>query len=219
MTTINEVLRWPSGRGWIVLSGGNDASSEVRAQVLHRARAMDVGVAYIGLSESSSDDTMDDMDDLGAPAGFLVNVLMEDDDTIRDMLEPVSVIVVDEFEPLEDLRNSLPGAGTDGMRTAYERGAVILFEGDNAALLGTVFLNVDGELQNGLDWIEHTLILPGTTSLADSEAAHYVLESEPDAVVIGIGRGSALVLGPDGMVEIWGRRQVAIALGRNYQTE
>jgi hypothetical protein len=44
-----------------------------------------------------------------------------------------------------------------------------------------------------------------------------VLRDYPDAIAIGIGPGSALVLGPNGEVETWGKQQVTISLGPGYQ--
>jgi hypothetical protein len=73
-----------------------------------------------------------------------------------------------------------------------------------------------GELLSGLNWLENGLILPGLTVLADSELARRILREETLAIAIGIGSGSALALGPDGEVETWGAKQVAIALGSNY---
>lgn len=208
-----DVLRWISGSGWIVLSGGAD--SDVRAMALHRAKAHG-GVAYIGFNENSADDILDDMDDLGAPTGYLVNILEEDDDTIRWQIGDASVIVIDNSVDAETWRSSLTGAAMDALVEAVGRGAVILAEGTGAAALGDLILT-DNTLGAGLGWLENALVLPDTASLAESDVARVVLETTPSAIAVGIGVGAALVLGPDGQIETWGNRQVAIALGRDYQ--
>jgi hypothetical protein len=102
------------------------------------------------------------------------------------------------------------------MQTAFGNGAVILAEGRGAAVFGAWVALDSGGLATGIGWLENGLIVPGATSLAESEPAREALSSDPSAIVVGIGAGSALALGPDGEVETWGNKQVAIALGRNY---
>ncbi|MCU0495881.1 MAG: hypothetical protein MUF87_00865 [Anaerolineae bacterium] len=213
-----KVLRWTDGTGWIVLSGGADAGSEIRAHALQIAKS-EGGVAYLGLNEDSADETLDDMEDLGAPTGYLVNVVAEDDDTIHKQLSESSVLVIDNHETAETWRNVLLGAAVNGMQTALANGAIILAEGTAAMALGRWIPSDDDdtEFRDGLAWVQNTLILPGITSLQGSFLARAMLEQSPDAIVIGIGVGSALALGAEGQIEVWGERQVAIALGRNYQ--
>lgn len=218
--TISDILRWPlDAQGWLVLSGGDDDGGAIRAQTLRIAPTSDIGFAYIGLSESSGDETFDDLEDLGARTGYLVNVLAEDDDTIRAQLKDAGLIVIDGSEPPDAIRSSLHGAGAEAIFAAYAEGAVVLMERSSAPLAGEVLLNEAGALVRGLGWVEGALILPGVTSLASSEVAQSVLESGEVAVVIGIGEGSALALGPDGLIDLWGKRQVTIALGKQVVGE
>lgn len=218
--TISDILRWPvDAQGWLVLSGGDDDGGAIRAQTLRIAPTSDIGFAYIGLSESSGDETFDDLEDLGARTGYLVNVLAEDDDTIRDQLKDAGLIVIDGSEPPDVIRGSLQGAGAEAIFAAYAEGAVVLMERSDAPLAGGVLVNEDGALVRGLGWVEGALILPGVTSLASSEVAQSVLESGEADVVIGIGEGSALALGPFGQIDLWGKRQVTIALGKHAASE
>lgn len=215
MTAISDILRWPAeAQGWLVLSGGDDEGGAIRAQTLRIAPTSDIGFAYIGLSEASGDETLDDLEDLGARTGYLVNVLVEDDDTIRDQLKDASLIVIDGSEPLDAMRSSLMGAGAEAIYQSYQEGAVVLIERSNAPLAGSVMLNAKSALVNALGWVDGAFILPGVTSLASSEVAQQILESGEVAVVIGIGEGSALALGPAGQIDLWGNRQVTIALGK-----
>jgi hypothetical protein len=215
----NNVLRWLDGRGWLILSGGGEGSSDVRAQALGRLSA-DGGVAYITLGTQSSLGEMvfADLEDLGAPSGYLVDILSEDDETIQSRLSEAGMIVIDSSAPFIELRSSLMGAAAQGIQTAFENGAVILAEGSAATVLGAWVLTPDGNLVSGLEWLESTLIVPGVVSITESEAAQSVLNSQTSAIAIGIGEGSALALGPDGEVETWGAKQVAVALGRDYTT-
>jgi hypothetical protein len=67
-----------------------------------------------------------------------------------------------------------------------------------------------------MEWLDNALILPGVTSVAQSVEAQEVLRAQPAAIAVGIGSGSALALGPDGELELWGQKQVTIALGSHY---
>jgi len=206
----NNVLRWKDGRGWLILSG--DANSDIRAQALWRVSA-DGGVAYLG---EQREQILDDMEDLGAPAGYLVDVMAEDDETVEAKIADAGMVVIGGDTSASEARSGLMGAAARGMQAAFGNGAVVLAEGQSAAAFGTWVAAASGELPSGLDWLESVLVLPGVTSLAESDLARSALSKDPSVIVIGIGAGSALALGPDGEVETWGDKQVAIALGSNY---
>lgn len=208
----NNILRWPAGAGWLVLSGGDDPGGEVRAQTLRRL-PVEGGVAYIGLDVDDAEAVMEDLAELGAPTGYLVNILTEDDDTIRARLQEAALIVIPGDLLLENLRSGLLGAGVDGMRAALAQGAVILAEGTSAILFGRFIALASGDMIPGLNWLEDVFIVPGVTTLADSDIARSVLTSEDVRAGIGVGWGSALALGPEGAIEVLGKGEVTVALG------
>jgi hypothetical protein len=212
----NNVLRWQDGRGWLILSGGGEAQSDVRAAALGRAAA-DGGVAYVTLGSQSAlgEKALADMEDLGAPPGYLVDVLTEDDQTIQSKLAEAGIVVIESGADVDELRSSLIGAAIDGIQTAFQNGAVILAEG-NAAIVFGAWVLLEDELTSGFEWLENGLVIPGITSISESAVAQDVLIRQAAAIAVGIGEGSALALGPDGEVETWGRRQVTIALGKEY---
>lgn len=211
------MLRWLDGRGWLVLSGGGEGSSDVRAQALARLSA-DGGLAYltIGSQTAIGEKVFADLEDLGAPSGYVVDILSEDDETIQSRLGDAGMIVMDSSRSTTELRSSVIGAAAEGIQTAFQNGAVILAEGSAASVLGAWILTSDGNLTSGLEWLEKALIVPSVTSITEAETAQSVLSAQPSAIAIGLGEGSALALGPDGEVETWGAGQVAVALGRDY---
>lgn len=215
----NSVLGWLDGRGWLILSGGYDSGSEIRANALGRASA-DGGIAYITMGGNShmGEKALEDMEDLGAPSGYLVDVLSEDDDTVQGKLADAGMIVIESGTDLDDLRSSLMGAAVKGIQAAFENGAIILAEGLSAAVFGSWVVLDSGKVVPGLEWLENTLIVPGVTSVSESELAQKVFISQPSAIAAGIGMGSALALGPDGEIEPWGKKQVTVALGPNYSS-
>lgn len=209
----NNVLRWLDGRGWLVLAGGS--SDEIRALALGRAAA-DGGVAYVAFDAAEAEITLNDMEDLGAPSGYLVDVMAEDDETVQSKLSDASMIVVSGGDSVGDARGALLGAAVAGIQAAFANGALILVEGVSTTVLGAWIVLEDGMLVNGLEWMENAFILPDVTSVATSQQAQEILIAQPMGMAIGIGSGSALVLGPDGEVETWGSKQVTITLGRDY---
>lgn len=213
----NNVLRWRDGRGWLVLSGVPEAGSEVRAQAIGRTAA-DGGVAYVSLGSDTNiaEAALLDMEDLGAPSGYLVDVLLEDDETIRTKLAEASMIVIESDADPASVRSGLLGAAVEGMEAAFAGGAVILAEGMAAAVFGDHMLSTAERVMDGLGWLEQAIILPGEVAVVDSAAGRAALEVQPSALALGIGVGSALVLGPDGEVELWGNKQVTVALGPNF---
>jgi hypothetical protein len=213
----SNILQWIDGRGWLVFSGGAAVDTEIRARVLARATA-DGGVAYISINAPEHASALEDMDDLGAPAGYLVDVLVEDDDMIRKHLKESGIVVVEDTRSVTDLHGGLLGAAIDGMRAAFEKGAIVLVEGAGIAAFGKWLISESGEITPGLEWIANTLIVPTVASLGESEALRAVGKEDARVIAIGIGPTSALALGPDGQIELWGDRQVTIALGPGYQT-
>lgn len=212
MDNSNLVLRWESGAGWLILSGGPDALSDIRAEALSRM-IPDGEIIYIGVDEAAADDLIEDMGELGATTGFLVNVLIEDDNSIASHLSNAALVVIPaEIDP-RDLHSVLQGAAIKAIREAYQRGAVILIEGDSSAVFGHLYV-VDGMGYEGFGWLQSALIVPGVTSINESAVAQDVLAADAAALAVGVGMGSALALGPQGQVETWGHREVTLALGR-----
>jgi hypothetical protein len=215
-----SVFRWLDGRGWLVLSSAGDPPSEadlseIRGKALGRAAA-DGAAAVVYLGEASGADALlDDIEDLGAPSGYLVDIVTEDDETIRTRLTEAGVIVISGASSGAAARSALLGAAIDGIRAAYENGAIILVEGAASGAFGAYMLDADGTVSAGLGWLMDALILPGLASIG--QAALPALNVHPEAVGVGIGSGAALALGGDGEVEIWGARRVSVALGSAYQ--
>ncbi|HEX2907029.1 MAG TPA: hypothetical protein VHO69_09230 [Phototrophicaceae bacterium] len=215
----HNILRWRDGRGWLVLAGSSEDSTEVRAQAIGRMAA-DGGVAYVSLGnyDDWSEKTLADMDDLGAPPGYIVDALTEDDQTLLARLSEAALIVIEDAPDVENLRSGLMGAAASGMQAAFENGAVILAEGWGAMVLGAWVVRPDGAIVSGLEWLADALVVPGITSVGQSEPARIMFNEQPSALAVGIGSGSALAFGPDGEVEPWGQQQVTVALGPEFRS-
>src|SRR5690606_1627156 len=211
----HAIFQWLDGRGWLILSGGADVGGEVRAAALSRASA-DGGIACIALSSdpAAGDHLLDDVEDLGAPSGYLVDVAAEDDQTVQTKLGEASVIILLTDGTAEAVRSALKGAAIEGIQTAYQNGAVVLAEGACAMAFGGYLVTPGGSVAPGLGWLASSLVLPGVESAA--EQAKDLLAVQPNGIAVGIGVGSALALGPDGQVETWGKGPVTVALGADF---
>jgi len=175
-------------------------------------------VAQLGALENPAAGDVEDADshlaaleDLGAPTGYLVDILTEDDDTLRTQLSDAGLIILGDGPNAKGLRSALPGGALEGMIACFERGGVILGIGNGAAILGSFYTQGDG-----LGWVEKGVIAPAYDQDGSVSGLRTLLTTHPDAYGLGIGTGSALGLGPDGEVTAWGKGQVTIALGSNY---
>ncbi|MCA9893728.1 MAG: hypothetical protein KC615_12150 [Anaerolineae bacterium] len=209
-------LRWKAGTGWLVFSGGNTISSPIRAEVLSRAKAAG-HVAYISFADDDGDELIDDMEDLGAPSGFLVDLNDPNTAQLTDDLRRASVIVIESGIDLDPMMNGVPQAAIDGFEEALNSGCIILVEGVGINLFGRWIMTDGGDLVDGLDWVENGFIEPGNEEGQSSYAIQSVLGQFPQAIAIAINPGSALALGYDNQVQVWGKKQVTITLGSNYQ--
>lgn len=209
-------LTWLKGAGWLVFSGGNTAGSPVRAHALARAGA-DGGVVYISLAADGGDALLDDMEDLGAPTGYIVDIENEPAEEIIEQIKDASVIALEIDESLDALYRAFQQSpAASAIQQAYERGAVVLIEGLAVNLFGKWVISDAGQLLPGLEWVTGAFIEPGVSGVDESRAVQLILGSEAEAIAIEINTGSALVLGPQGRVELWGEEDVTISLGSAY---
>ncbi len=216
--SVDNALKWIDGRGWLVLSASPTFDSEIRALTLARAKAMG-GVAYIGLDVDDAEDALEDMSELGAPTGYLVNIMTEDDETIHKRLTECSVVIIPGDYPVDALINALKGAAIDALKDAFERGVVILAESRSASVFGKIVSLYSGRMIDGLNWVEDAVIIPDILSITDSEDARVALETKTVKVAVGLGSGSALVLGPSNLIEIWGEKHVTIGFGHTNEND
>lgn len=211
----HNVFRWLDGSGWLVLSGGDTPESTIRARALGKIAA-DGGVAYVTMSGDieTAEKALDDLVELGAPSGYLVDIHAEDDRTIQSKLSEAGMVMIEASRSAAAARSLLMGAPIEGIQIAYENGAVVLAEELSTMPFGTWVTLETGDLKDGLEWLSSALIAPGVTDVA--AWARGLLLEQPSAYAIGIGTGSALALGPAGEIETWGERRVTVALGAKF---
>lgn len=208
-----RIFRWRDGRGWLVLSAGPDRTGEIRGTALGRAAA-DGAVACVAVSAdpAAADRLLDDVEDLGAPSGYIVDIMAEDDHTIEDRLGEAGVIVLTADHDADSVRSALTGAALRGIEAAHGRGAVVVIEGVCALLFGGWYPGPDAEFHEGFSWLANAVV---TIGAALDTAAEYAVSSTGYAFQLQIEPGSAIAFGPDGEIELWGRKQVKVLLKQN----
>ena len=211
-------LRWLDAGGWLVLAGGESGSEVVRARALTIA-AGDGPLAILATSGANRAATrlLDDFEALGARSGFLLDLYVEDDVSLRSQLAEAGIVIAGAERDAASAQDALAGAPAEGMYQAWQCGALVLLEGASAMQAGSWVMMEAGRRNAGLAWVPGALVLPGVCHVAANPLARDLLGAEPAAVAIGIGPQAALALGPAGELEIWGEQQVSIALGPAWQ--
>lgn len=208
-----QIFEWKAGGGWLVLSGGADPTSAIRAAVIERSAA-DGGLACVSFGDdAAAEQILEDMQDLGAVSGYLVDVFSEDDDTLKDRLGDASIVVVSGGNGAQ-VRSALMGAALVGIERAYSNGGIVLVEGASVEAFGEFCFNADGTLGSGFGWLARCWLTADATLHAQDAAVQAVLMPNPQAFVMSVGAGSAFVVGLD--VETWGNRQIQLLLGAAY---
>lgn len=210
-----NIFRWRDSRGWLVLAGSKD--EDIQAQALERAHAgRPLAFVYAASDIETADRELERLEELGAPTGYLVDVLAEDDETVIQHLGEAGMIVLGDGASLDQLRGGLLGAASEGMVAALEAGALLLAEGVAAQALGAL-LTARADGKPGLGWVEGVAVMPHFERDDARARLKEILLAHPDAIGLGIGSGSALALGPNGEVEAWGKREITVMLGSSFQ--
>ncbi len=223
--TRSSMFEWQQGAGWLILGPRSDTqtgpSDAIDSRVLTRGAA-DGPLVYIWAANDleSADQYLDYVQELGGQAGYPVDIVSDDDETLTEQLAEAGVIVIGDGPHTDRLFNSLHGAAIRDIQLAFEQGAVVYGAGLGAEVLGQWFLHgSDSMPRKGFGWLANAAILTDDGSQAMKEQLQRLLLEEPTAFGLGIGANSALAFGPDGQVEAWGDRHIAISLGKAYATD
>ena len=205
--TAEAPFNWIDSNGWLVLSGPPDALSELRAQALSRCDGAGA-IAYISLAPDLGDALMDDMAELGAAAGYLVDLEATDNNLIYERLIAAAMIVIEAAQNAELLERLMTQTVRSALKSALQQGALIMFEGAAAGIAGEHRVTAERKLSRGLNLVSNALI----TMSAENEWLPDIHHELPDVSIIGLARGAALALGPGRRIETWGDAQVTISL-------
>jgi hypothetical protein len=217
-----NIFQWREGAGWLILSGGGEnplAVGDIETLALGKALPGEA-MAYVFAAGDieTADRHLAALEDAGAPTGYLVDVQTEDDNTVRAQLSEAGLIIIGDGDNPGALRGGLAGAALDGITQAYERGVTVLAIGTAAVVFGQRYAGGTPAaiIRDGLAWLDHGLIVPHYVVERDADRMRGLLLQTPDLYALTLGVDSALALGNDGTVELWGERAVGVTLGAQY---
>lgn len=218
-----NIFRWRGIRGWIVLSGGGavDTADVLNIEAAMLRHTISQGpIAYIWAASDleTADRHMDSLRELGARTGYLLDIITEDDATLKQQLSEAGVIILGDGPDYAVLRDALVGLPWQAIEDSMNRGATLYVVGQSAAMMGQLALEGD-DLTAGTGWLSDAIILPGYTSDQAEQLRDAVLRLPQGGYGLGISEGAALALGPNGTVEVWGNGQITVSLGQNFEPD
>lgn len=205
-------ISWLESSGWLVLSAVADPLSEIRSLALGRCNVSGA-IAYISFAADDGDALIDDMAELGAPTGYLVNLLENDNNAIYERISSAGMIVIEAGDDIDRMKRLMTHTVVHALKEALEYGALVLLEGLASTLAGSVLIDGNGDVGDGLKLVQSAAIVTEVGSVSQSEVAQRILLTQSEMVCIAIERGAALVLGPEGHIETWGNNSVTFSLG------
>lgn len=220
----SSIFQWHEGAGWLVLCGGGDFATgdteAVDAQMLTRGAA-DGALVYINAANEEPDHAeqyLAYLSELGGRSGYTVDIVMEDDNSLKRMLGEAGIIIIGDGPHRTRLYNSLHGAAIEGITQAYAQGAVVMGVGIGASVFGQWVLGLpdNNPLAEGFAWLSYGAVLGAPLRPEEKVSLQRLLNAQPTAFGLGIWPGSALTLGPSRQVELWGNQQISISLGQAY---
>lgn len=217
----SHIFQWRTGNGWLVLAGRGNLSIEnsdsllieVIADVLSRTISHNP-LAYIWAAGNieAADRALEFIADLGGRTGYLVDVITEDDETLRQELEDAGIIVIGDGDNKEALQSALTGVVESSILSAYQHGATVVGLGAGAEVLGE-WIAIENGFQTALQWLENAFVVTED----NEELVRQFLSENPHAYSIVIKDSAAIAFSPEGAVEIWGNKQITVALGQQIQ--
>ena len=178
----------------------------VRASVLTHSNPGPI--AYLALSDDLQEAllTLEDMESLGAPTGYIVEI-RDEIDTAAALLSEASLIVLEESLPASAIVDTLSGDLDELLSAVHENGATLLAEGNSATAFGR-WISEAEEVLPALAWLENTSVTTGE----DERSKALTLAD----IRLHIATESALALGPNGEIQLWGNQDVRITLGSEF---
>ncbi|MFZ4826232.1 MAG: hypothetical protein ACOYLB_02650 [Phototrophicaceae bacterium] len=211
-----NLFEWKDGAGGLIFSGYPNASSSVRPTVLERVHS-DGGVAYVCMDGDIqvTEQVLDDFQELGAPSGYVVDLLADDDDTLYQRLVEASLIVLSSTRLHPALSHAyLLGAAIKGLEVAYQGGASLYVEGGAVSAFGKLLATDHNEVIHGFDWLKNALLVATHPNLGDFEKdMRAILDTEPFIMHLKLGMDSAIAFAPSGEFSLMGNREITMSLG------
>lgn len=216
---VKNLFEWKDGAGWLIFSGYPSTSPNVRPSVLERIQ-IDGGVAYVCMDGDmqATERVLEDFQEWGAPSGYVVDLLAEDDETLQQRLAEAGLIVLSSISLHPSLAYPyLLGAAIKGIEIAYQSGASLYVEGAAVSAFGKLFINKDNEIVHGFEWLKNSLLVASHPDLNGFERdMREILTTEPFIMQLKLGNDSAIGFSATGEFVLLGNREITISLGSMF---
>lgn len=217
-------LCWRAGAGWLLLGGGGSWRSretgEIDAAALGWAdldRPMAV-VPTAGGSTVDHEALLDYYGDLGGPRGYVVPIFDAAGAQLAEscqLLEEAGLVYISDGPDTPGLVRALRDSpALRALAQAFDGGGVIVGMGAAAAALGAWVVDPQnrGRAEPGWGWLPNVVVSSHFRGAETADQLQNLLRLRRNCMGLGIPRGVALALGPNGEVENVGPGQVTVVV-------
>jgi cyanophycinase-like exopeptidase len=219
-------LRWRTGAGWLVLSGGGNwrtgETGAIDTAVLGWAN-LDRPIAVLlatGGSSADGEALLDYFVELGGPNGYILPIHSSADaqhvENCRLVAEAGMIYIGDGPDVLGLIRSLRESPALTALGHAFSAGTAIVGMGAGAIALGAWAADqgIADQIEPGWGWLPDAVVEPYFAGTESSNRLRSLLNTHPNCLGLGIPTGVALALGPDSRVETVGEGQVTVVLGK-----
>ncbi len=212
-------LRWRSGRGWLVLCGGEEAEEAHRMALARSAPEGLVVVAAAADDPGPAQRYERQYRAWGSPPCRIL-ALRTREDALQAaparLLLGAGLILIADGDVRRLLETFFDTPALQAMITAYHSGAVVLGIGAGAEAMGTWVLRPGwADAWGAWGWLPGAFVVSHYTPEA-ARALQAALHRHPFAYGIGLAPGAALALGPEDQIERWGEGEITVIFGARW---
>jgi hypothetical protein len=230
-------VRWLDGEGWLVLLGGGDWRSgetdQVDAQLLSVANLDRPMIVLIGGGRSSEAEAiLDHYTQMGGPGGdaFALSEFADSASSYRQLDAPEVLTLIQEAgiiylggeDPIALVANLHESLALRHIVEGYStlQALTLIGVGAGAAALGRWVFTTEPPHQQaiGLGFVMNAVVVPHFTATENSPILRALPQIGDNLLGLGIPNKTAMALGPQEQLEMWGEGQVTAVVNAGDST-
>ena len=237
-------VRWLDGEGWLVLLGGGDfrrgETDQVDAQLLSVANLDRPMVVLTGGGRSSEAEAiLDHYTQMGGPGGeaFVLSEFANsassyansassygqlDAPEVLTLIREAGIIYLGGEDPIALVTNLHESLALRHIVEGYStlQGLTLIGAGAGAAALGRWVFTPEPPHQQamGLGFVMNAVVVPHFTTTENSPILRALPQISDDLLGLGIPNKTAMALGPQEQLEMWGEGQITAVVNAGNST-
>jgi len=230
-------VRWLDGEGWLVLLGGGDwrrgETDQVDAQLLSVANLDRPMIVLTGGGLSSEAEAiLDHYTRMGGPGGeaFALSEFANsasshgqlDAPEVLTLIREAGIIYLGGEDPFALVTNLHESLALRHIVEGYStlQGLTLIGAGIGAAALGRWIFTPEPPYEQamGLGFVMNAVVVPHFTTTEDSPILRALPQIGDNLLGLGIPNRTAMALGPQGQLEMWGEGQVTAVVNAGNST-